>query len=47
MRLLLVEDDRELAQLIERALHTAGFEVTRAADGQRALHLGADRGRST
>ncbi|MCW2543424.1 MAG: two-component system response regulator [Frankiales bacterium] len=40
MRVLLVEDDRELAPLIQRALHGAGFEVTLATDGQRALHLG-------
>jgi two-component system response regulator QseB len=38
--LLLVEDDRELAELLVRVLSGEGYRVTVAADGQRALHLG-------
>lgn len=37
---LVVEDDDELAVLLDRVLTSEGHEVTRAADGQRALHLG-------
>ena len=40
---LLVEDDRELAQLLERLLDGAGYAVTLAPDGHRALHLGLTR----
>ena len=38
--LLLVEDDRDLAVLLERVLVSEGYEVTVAPDGQRGLHLG-------
>jgi two-component system response regulator QseB len=38
-RLLLVEDDRELLDMLDRALTAAGYHVTPAADGQRGLHL--------
>ena len=38
--LLLVEDDRDLAVLLERVLVSEGYEVTIAPDGQRGLHLG-------
>lgn len=41
--LLLVEDDRELAGLLERVLTTEGYDVTVAPDGQRGLHLGLTR----
>jgi two-component system response regulator QseB len=41
--LLLVEDDRELAGLLERLLGAEGYAVTRAPDGQRGLHLGLTR----
>ena len=37
--LLLVEDDRELASLLERVLIGEGYRVTPAPDGQRGLHL--------
>jgi two-component system, OmpR family, response regulator len=38
-RLLLVEDDRELLRMLDRALSAAGYDVSPAADGQRGLHL--------
>lgn len=38
--LLLVEDDRALAGMLERVLTEEGYDVTHAADGHRALHLG-------
>ena len=38
--LLLVEDDHELAGMLERVLTAEGYEVSTAFDGQRALHLG-------
>ena len=37
--MLLVEDDRELVTLVERALTGEGYAVTTAPDGQRGLHL--------
>ncbi len=37
---LVVEDDRELAALLERVLTEEGYAVTLAPDGQRGLHLG-------
>jgi two-component system response regulator QseB len=37
---LVVEDDRELATLLDRLLTGEGYDVTVAADGHRALHLG-------
>jgi two-component system response regulator QseB len=39
-RLLLVEDDQELAELLGRVLGDEGYQTTRARDGQRGLHLG-------
>ncbi len=36
---LVVEDDTELAVLLERVLTAEGYTVTLAGDGQRALHL--------
>jgi two-component system response regulator QseB len=39
-RLLLVEDDRELATLLVRVLGAEGYDLTVASDGQRGLHLG-------
>ncbi|MGH2616282.1 MAG: response regulator transcription factor [Thermomicrobiales bacterium] len=38
---LLVEDTRELAQVIARELEAAGYRVVRAGDGQTALELHA------
>jgi len=37
--LLLVEDDRDLATLLDRVLTDEGYAVSHAADGQRGLHL--------
>lgn len=42
-RLLLVEDDGDLAALLCRVLADAAYDVTHAADGQRGLHLGLTR----
>jgi two-component system response regulator QseB len=41
--LLLVEDDKDLAALLGRALAAEGYDVTSAADGQRGLHLALTR----
>jgi two-component system response regulator QseB len=40
---LVVEDDHELAGLLERLLVSEGYDVTVAPDGQRGLHLGLTR----
>src|SRR3954469_8890326 len=42
-RLLLVEDDRELAGLLDGLLGEEGYDVDVAPDGQRGLHLGLTR----
>ncbi len=42
-RLLLVEDDGELAEMIAGALRAEGYVVEVARDGQRGLHLGLTR----
>ena len=42
-RLLLVEDDRELAGLLDGLLGEEGYDVEVAPDGQRGLHLGLTR----
>lgn len=42
-RLLLVEDDAQLAGMLTRLLTGEGYEVEPAADGQRGLHLGLTR----
>src|SRR3954462_7195557 len=42
-RLLLVEDDRELAGLLNGLLTEEGYDVEVAPDGQRGLHLGLTR----
>ena len=39
-RILLVEDDLRLAQMLTEILETEGYSVTAAHDGQRALHEG-------
>ena len=39
-RVLVAEDDGRLAGMLDSLLASEGFEVSRAADGQRALHLG-------
>lgn len=40
VRVLLVEDDRELASMLEEFLADEGYAVEVARDGQRGLHLG-------
>jgi len=42
-RLLLVEDDAELADMLSEVLTDEGYLVDVARDGQRALHLGLTR----
>jgi len=42
-RLLVVEDNGELAQLLAAALSADGYTVDVARDGQRGLHLGLTR----
>jgi DNA-binding response OmpR family regulator len=39
MRALIVEDDRAIAEFVERGLREAGFAVDRAADGASGLEL--------
>lgn len=41
--LLLVEDDQDLAVLLDRVLTDEGYAVTRVADGHRGLHLALTR----
>ena len=43
VRVLLVEDDRELAGMLEEFLTDEGYRVDLARDGQRGLHLGLTR----
>lgn len=43
VRLLLVEDDRQLATMLEEVLTDEGYAVDVARDGQRGLHLGLTR----
>ena len=42
-RVLLVEDDRSLAGMLEEILDSAGYAVEVARDGQAGLHLGLTR----
>jgi two-component system response regulator QseB len=42
-RILLIEDDAELAGLLDRVLTDEGYSVTRAGDGQTGLHLALTR----
>jgi DNA-binding response OmpR family regulator len=42
-RLLLVEDDRDLADLLSGLLRDEGYDVEVSPDGQRGLHLGLTR----
>jgi two-component system response regulator QseB len=42
-RILLVEDDADLARMLERVLAEEGYAVLRAADGQTGLHLALTR----
>ena len=41
-RLLLVEDDRALAELVSFHFERAGYAVTRTGDGEEALILAED-----
>ncbi|BCJ49797.1 transcriptional regulator [Actinoplanes sp. NBRC 14428] len=43
MRLLLVEDDPDLSEMLTETLTDEGYHVDRAPDGQRGLHLGLTR----
>jgi two-component system response regulator QseB len=43
VRLLLVEDDQDLAVLLDRVLSDEGYAVTRVGDGHRGLHLALTR----
>ncbi|MFY1635031.1 response regulator transcription factor [Solwaraspora sp. WMMB335] len=42
-RLLLIEDDADLATMLAETLADEGYEVDAARDGQRGLHLGLTR----
>ena len=42
-RVLLVEDDPELAAMLVELLSDEGYAVDAAPDGQRGLHLGLTR----
>jgi len=42
-RVLLVEDDRSLTEMLEEILTSAGYVVELARDGQAGLHLGLSR----
>jgi two-component system response regulator QseB len=42
-RVLLVEDERQLGEMLARLLEAEGFAVDLATDGQAALHLGLTR----
>jgi len=44
MRLLLVEDDKDLCEFVQEGLSREGFAVDIAGDGQEALDLTAERG---
>jgi two-component system, OmpR family, response regulator len=43
-RVLLVEDDAKLSDMLDRLLTEDGYQVEVAADGQRGLHFGLTRG---
>ena len=38
-RILIIEDDQEVRQLLKLLLERAGYDVTEAADGQEGIHL--------
>src|SRR5678816_1711487 len=42
-RILIVEDDPDIAELVARYLERAGFQTERAANGREALHIVATR----
>jgi two-component system response regulator QseB len=42
-QVLVVEDDSDLAAMLVQLLSAEGYEVDRAGDGQRGLHLGLSR----
>src|SRR5262249_2350279 len=44
MRLLLVEDDKDLCEFVQEGLSREGFAVDVAPDGQEALDLAEERG---
>lgn len=43
MRILLVEDERKMADILRRGLQEEGFLVDLAADGEEGLRLGSER----
>ncbi len=43
MRVLVVEDDRDLARQLKECLAEAGYAVDVAADGEEGHYLGAER----
>src|ERR1019366_1819792 len=44
VRLLLVEDDKDLSEFVREGLSREGFAVDVAVDGQEAIDLAAERG---
>jgi CheY-like chemotaxis protein len=43
MRVLVVDDNRELREVLQRVLAQAGYEVDAAADGEEALRIQGER----
>src|SRR3954464_15500876 len=41
-RVLVVEDDQEIAQVLQRSLRLEGYDVRIAADGEAALHAASE-----
>ncbi|HYV33620.1 MAG TPA: response regulator [Candidatus Limnocylindria bacterium] len=41
-KILVVEDEKSLSTILQKALHNAGFETTAAFDGEEALKVLAD-----
>ena len=39
MRLLVIEDEKKLCDMIAKSLHMAGYEVDMCNDGERALDM--------
>ena len=39
MRLLVVEDEKKLCDMIAKSLHLAGYEVDMCNDGEQALEM--------
>lgn len=41
-RVLIVEDDEDIAQVLQRSLRMEGYETRIASDGEQALDMAAD-----